>query len=277
MNTYSTPTLLKETLCNGKKIPLIIYEMNPMRDPNIRINHYRNIFKSESQLFNKTQILFREKKNLKKTRKRNRNIKSVKNKLYNSSYQKLFLRINYERPREIKNDDGVIISRHFRTLDINSREFPGQKIRSYYFSKKIPSQKKYFNIINNNNHFSGGNFFSTELKYPFNNNINNYNDSNNKIKKYDFFNNSNSNNIASKTIYANNKENNKFFNIENFNFKNINNRIFNINNKYDSQIIPPLIIYKRKSSNKRTNNGDIFYERKLLKLSNEEIKSNQFL
>lgn len=273
MNTYSTPTILKETLNNGRKIPLIIYEMNPMRDPNKRINHYRNIFKNESALFNKTQTLFNKKK-VKKASQRKRNIKSVKNKLYNSLYQNLFLRINYERPREIKNEDGVIISRHFKTLDINSKDFPKQKIRKYYFSNIIPSQKNHINIINNKNHFRGGNFFSTAIKYPLNIYNKSYNEDN-KIKKYDSFTNSNSKNIFGKSINAINKGNYQIFNIENYDFKNINHRNFNINNKYDSQVIPPLLNYKNKNSNKRIKN-DIFYTKKLLKLNNEEKKRDQY-
>ena len=169
MNTYSTPTMIKETLSNGGKIPVIYYQMNPLRDPNKRINHYRNIFQNEtsSSLFNKTQISFKNLKSnttIKKLRKKKRDVKSFKNKLYNSFYQQLFLRINYERPREIINENGIIISRHFRTLDINSKEYPGQKIRSFYLNDKIPTKKK-------NNYSNKGNFFSTEIRYPLNRNI----------------------------------------------------------------------------------------------------------
>ena len=140
MSTYSTPTIFKETLNNGCKIPIIFYEMNPMRAPSERINHYRNIFQNESPTYNKTQTLFRKQNKRKNYRKKKKDPKSAY-KLYNSKYQKLFLRINYDRPREIKNQNGVIISRHFKILDINSREYPPQRIMSYYFTNKVLTKK----------------------------------------------------------------------------------------------------------------------------------------
>ena len=33
MKSYCTPTLIKERLNNGEKIPLIFYELNPLRSP----------------------------------------------------------------------------------------------------------------------------------------------------------------------------------------------------------------------------------------------------
>ena len=71
MNTYSTPTIDKEFLSNGNKIAIIIYEMNPMREPNKRINRYRNIFQSESPLINKTQIVFKKSKKNEEKKKSN--------------------------------------------------------------------------------------------------------------------------------------------------------------------------------------------------------------
>ena len=228
MNTYSTPTIDKEFLSNGNKIPIIIYEMNPMREPNKRINRYRNIFQSESPLINKTQIVF------KKSKKNEEKKKAINNyKLYNSIYQKLFLRINYERPQEIKNEKGVIISRHFKSLNVNFKEYPEQKIRSYYLSNKNNSQKRI--IVDNNNYINNfkSNFFSTEIKYPLNKNSKNYNSE--KIKKYNPI---SSNHIFSKTSYNFNNINNKLFDVGNYN---INNQKKNEN--FKSQEIPPLLIY----------------------------------
>ena len=267
MNVYSTPTIIKETLSNGGKIPVIIYQMNPLRDPNKRINHYRNIFQNESPLFSKTQISFKNLKNinsLKKSRKKKRDVKSVKNKLYNSSYKQLFLRINYERPREIINENGIIISRHFRTLDINSKEYPDQKIRSFYFNDKIPTKKKI-------NYRNKGSFFSTEIRYPLNKNNENINVDINK-RKYNSI--SNSNNIFSKTVYASNNINNKFFNIENYNMKNINHKKFNVEKRHDSHEIPPLLIYNKKkiSNSIKKLNNDIYNAKNVFKVKKEEKK-----
>ena len=93
MNIYSTPTIIKETLNNGHRIPKILYEINPLRDPNKRINHYRNLFQNESSFFNKSQTLFKNIKKSKKWKKKDKH-KSIKNKLYDSLYRKLFVRIN---------------------------------------------------------------------------------------------------------------------------------------------------------------------------------------
>ena len=268
MKEYSTPTIIKETLSNGGRIPVIIYQMNPLRDPNKRINHYRNIFQNESSsLFNKTQISFKNLKNiktLKKNRKKKRDVKSVKNKLYNSFYKQLFLRINYERPHEIINENGIIISRHFRTLDINSKEYPEQKIKSFYLNDKMPTKKKI-------SYSNKGNFFSTEIRYPLNKNIKNINVDMNKIKYNSIY---NSNNNFSKTVYASNNINNKFFNIENYNMKNLNYKKFKVDKRHDSHEIPPLLIYKNKNSNsiKKLNN-DIYNVKNLFKVKYEEKKN----
>ena len=269
MSTYSTPTILKETLSNGHNIPIILYEMNPLRDPNKRINHYRNIFENESSFLNKTQTSFKKTKSTKKTRKKKEQPKSVNNKLYNSLYQKLFLRINYERPREIRNENGIIISRHFKTLDINSKVFPDQRIKSYFFSDKLPSQKKFIfndNIIQNNK-FSGSNFFSTEIKYPLNKNSKNKNVEIGINKKYNSL--SNLNNAFSKTVYISNNRNNKFFNIENYKTNNNNPKQFSDYNKFNSKGIPPLLIYKNSNSNSNSNkklNNDIDNTKNLFKV-----------
>ena len=39
--------MIKERLGNGDRIPIILYELNPLRDPNYRINHYRNDFNGQ--------------------------------------------------------------------------------------------------------------------------------------------------------------------------------------------------------------------------------------
>ena len=175
MNIYSTPTIVKERLGNGNKIPVILYELNPLRDPNYRINHYRNDFSAKLE---KSFQYFRNPK-----KKRNRKTKSAikaKSVLYNSYYAKLFLRINFERPREIKNEDGVIISRHFRSLYINSREYPKTKFKSFSFRNRPFREKINYNEINNKYKNYNGNFFSTEVK--FNNYLNKFPKSINNLK-----------------------------------------------------------------------------------------------
>jgi len=242
MSIYCTPTIIQETLNNGIKIPNLFYQMNPWRDPNKRINHYRSEFQKEAPS-NRTQTSFyssyasKKKKNISK---------SVKNNLYNSPYSKLFLRINYERPRQIFNEDGVIISRHFKSLDINSKVFPGPNINYYYLSNKLSSSKKYIfnnNIIKNNN-FTGSNFFRTEIK----------NIQDNKMNIPDYGNNIKNNqnyktiNHFNKTMYGNNNHyfnEYKWINIENNNINNFNNIInsnkFNVENIYNSRRIAPIV------------------------------------
>ena len=56
MNIYCTPTIFKEKLENGHKIPVILYELNPLREPNNRIHHYRNDF--DKQINNTFFALF---------------------------------------------------------------------------------------------------------------------------------------------------------------------------------------------------------------------------
>ena len=217
MYTYCTPSLLKETLTKGYKISNLFYEINPLREPNKRINHYRNMFQNESESpLNRTKTLFQKFKSNKK-RKKPKKVNSI---LSNSPYSDLFLRINFERPSEIKNEEGVIISRHFKSLDINFREFPKSKPRSYYFGNKISSANKYrFNerLLKNGN-YTSSNFFRTELKVP---NKNIY-----KINIPDFgmhsLNNpiNNPNNNFNKNLYISqnnnmNSNNNKFLNDEN--------------------------------------------------------------
>lgn len=278
MSTYSTPTLLKETLNNGRKIPTIFYQMNPLRDPNKRINHYRNNFQDDTNIMNQTQSFFRKAKELEKSKKKKNKSKMINNKLYNSLYSKIFLRINYERPREIKNENGVIISRHFKTLDINSKEYPEDKIKTFYFINKMEEKKYIFNnnIINNNN-FSGSNFFRTEIKVPTNKNIKNLNNDIETIKKYNSNSNSNSNinnNFFNKTGYSS-KWPNKFLNIENYK-TNSSLKKYSYNNKFKYEGIPPLLINKNKKSinkNKKLNN-DIDKVKTKFKFRYEDEKSN---
>ena len=242
MNMYCTPTIIQETLNNGIKIPNLFYQMNPLRDPNKRINFYRSEFQSEAPS-NRTQTSFyssylsKKKKNVSK---------SVKNNLYNSPYSKLFLRINYERPRQIFNEDGVIISRHFKSLDINSKVFPGPNINYYYLSNKLSASKKYIfnnNIIKNNN-FIGSNFFRTEIKNLPDNKLN-IPDYGNNIKNNPNF---KTINHFNKTFYGKNNhylDENKLINSENNNINNINNIItsnkFNLEKNYNSREMTPLV------------------------------------
>lgn len=167
MNTYCTPTLYNERLGNGDKIPIILYELNPSRDPNNRINFYRNNFNSKNKL-NKTLPYFTNQKKNKNTRA-TKSTKLTKNTLYKTFYSNV-LRINFERPREIINENGVIISRHFRSLNVNSREYPKTRIKIFSFRKN--SYRKGINDKSNKRNNYNGNFFSTEIKFHKNNNKN---------------------------------------------------------------------------------------------------------
>ena len=194
MSFYSTPTILKERLENGRKIPVIIYELNPLREPNSRIHYYRKDFNKKTD---KTFSFLNLKKN--KNKKKAKSVGKAKRILYNSFYANL-LRINFERPREIKNKDGVIISRHFRSLFINSREYPKANINIFSIKNKFTKERK-INFKNeaDKNKTYNGNFFSTQIKYNSNliknkRNFNNYQNEN-KI-----FNHENNNNF-SRTIY----------------------------------------------------------------------------
>ena len=195
MNIYCTPTIFKEKLENGHKIPVILYELNPLREPNNRIHHYRNDFDKK---IDNTLPYFNYHNN--KNKRKTKSVGKPKSVLYNSYYANLFLRINFERPREIKNEDGVIISRHFRSLFVNAREYPKTRIKSFSVKNKFSNNRK-INFKKEENKYKtyNGNFFSTEVKYNSNANKNkrNFNifQNGNKIFKNE------NNNIFSKTIY----------------------------------------------------------------------------
>ena len=84
--------------------------------------------------------------------------------LYNSYYANLFLIINFESPREIKNEDGVIIIRHFRSLFVNAREYPKTRIKSFSVKNKFSSNRK-INFKKEEIKYKtyNGNFFSIEV------------------------------------------------------------------------------------------------------------------
>ena len=69
---YCSPSLIKERLGNGDRIPIILYELNPLRDPNYRINHYRNDF---NEISDRTLPYLKKYNNLKK--KKNRKAKTA--------------------------------------------------------------------------------------------------------------------------------------------------------------------------------------------------------
>ena len=214
MNTYCTPTLYNERLGNGDKIPIILYELNPSRDPNNRINFYRNNFNSKNKL-NKTLPYFTNQKKNKNTRT-TKSAKLTQNTLYKTFYSNV-LRINFERPREIINENGVIISRHFRSLNVNSREYPKTRIKIFSFRKN--SYRKGINDKSNKRNNYNGNFFSTEIKFHKNNNknaknINLKNENTSVHYNYNYFftktfNNSKTNNFTT------NKSKNKLSSYEN--------------------------------------------------------------
>ena len=241
MNIYSTPTIVKERLGNGNKIPVILYELNPLRAPNSRINHYRNVF---SEKMDKTLPYFNKPKKVNK--RKTKSAGKAKSVLYNSYYANFVLRINFDRPREIKNEDGVIISRHFRSLYVNAREYPKTKIKSFSFRNQVPKGKINFNELSNKYKTYNGNFFSTEVK--FNSNMNRYT-KNINLKNVNKINTNFLHNNLSKTMY-NSKVNNfltyqnkdKTNNNENSktNRNNIDKNINHKNNKNHFKI-PPLL------------------------------------
>lgn len=200
MSVYSTPTILKEELGNGKRIPIILYELNPLHDPNNRINHYRNVFDEKA---NKSFPYFKVPK--KKKNKKPKSAWKAKSTLYNSYYAKLFLRINFDRPREIKNDDGVIISRHFKSLYVNSKEYPKQKYRSFSLRKRLNNEKISFKERNHELKNYNENFFSTQIK--FNSNKNTFPKQINSLKNLNNLNIGMYHNIFSRTSYINNGNN----------------------------------------------------------------------
>lgn len=200
MNTYCTPTLYNERLGNGDRIPIILYELNPARDPKNRVNYYRNNFNSKDKL-NKTMPYYL---NQKKKNRKTKSAKITKSVLYNSFYSNV-LRINFERPREIINEDGVIISRHFKSLNVNSREYPKSMIKIISFKQKSGNKGiSMYNPIKKNHNYNG-NFFSTEIKYY--SNKSNKNAKNINLKNQNKAINYNYNNIFSKSFY-NTKTNN---------------------------------------------------------------------
>jgi len=242
MNIYSTPTIVKERLGNGGKIPVILYELNPLRAPNNRINYYRNIF---SEKMDKTLPYFNKPKKVNKKRK-TKSAGKAKSVLYNSYYANFVLRINFDRPREIKNEDGVIISRHFRSLYVNAREYPKTKIKSFSIKNQVPNGKINYNDLNHKYKTYNGNFFSTEVK--LNSNMNRY-PKNINFKNANKINNNYSHNDFSKTIY-NSKFNNfltyhnndKINNIENSKTnRNTSDKNMNQKNNKHHFKIPPLL------------------------------------
>lgn len=242
---YSSPTILKETLYNGRKIPNVFYEMNPLREPNKRIDHFRVDFRSDSFVMNKTQSFFRKAKESAKTKpKKIKKEKNTKNKLYNSLYSKFFLRINFDRPREIRDELGVIISRHYKSLDINSKEYPDNIIRTFYFNKYPPPKKYIFNnkIINNND-CGNSNFFRTEIKIPINKNNKNIDADNDRKKKYNSF-----VNLNNKNFYEHYSSNNSIYT------NNIDSKRFVYKDKFNFQGVPPLLVNSN-NKNKDTTNG----------------------
>lgn len=227
---YCSPSLIKERLGNGDRIPIILYELNPLRDPNYRINHYRNDF---NEISDRTLPYLKKYNNLKKKKNRKAKTAGKTKSLYNSIYSNYVLRVNFDRPREIKNEDGVIISRHFRSLYINAREYPKSTIRSFRFDKRPSKRKINFNDIINRNKNYNGTFFSTEVKFNSNKNYKNFNNvkNENRISSYEYH-----NDKFSKTIYST-KYNN--FLIE----QNRNKFTNNIENTKNSNIISSKNLY----------------------------------
>ena len=241
MNTYCTPTIFKERLGDGRKIPIILYELNPLRDPNFRINYYRNDFNCRDKLDRTLPLFINPKKKKNRKIKSARNVKSV---LHNSLYSKYLLRINFERPREIKNEDGVIISRHFRSLYINSKEYPKSKINSFSFDKTNSNRKVNFNDLNNKYKSHYGNFFSTEVKFNSLLNktskyINNLKNGNNLKELYFFNHDFSKTSFSTKTNnYLTNKSRNHNENTKNNNLNSTKNS--KKRSKYQNKVSPLL-------------------------------------
>lgn len=287
MNMYSTPSILKETLNDGHKIRNVFYEMNPLREPIKRIGYYRINFRNDSFVMNKTQKFFRKNKESPKTKPKLKKIKKAKtakstakkNKLYNSYYSKFFFRINYDRPREIRNELGVIISRHFKSLDINSREYPENIIRAYYFNNNPTPLKKYIlnNKLSGNNDCGHSNFFRTEIKLPNNKNNKNIDADIERLKKYNPIN--NLNNIINKNAISQNGT--KIYSYENYssnsnsnNTNYINSKKFMNKDKSNYQGVPPLLVSNKNSINSSKKlNDNIDKEKRKYVFQYEEEKS----
>ena len=152
MSIYSTPSIIKETLGNGGRIPFLFYIMNPMREPAKRINYYKNLFRNE-------------KKEVKVPKKK---IKSVKKMLFPNLFKsKVYMKIKYNNSlKNLVENKRKIINKHFKSLLINSKKYPNSKIQVFSIKEKPPDKVQDKGTLNS----TGCNFFSTEIKI-INNNI----------------------------------------------------------------------------------------------------------
>ena len=173
MNSFYSPSLTKETLTNGKKISNLLYVMNPLREPSKRIRHFQLLFSKEdednSQVFYQTPRINKI-PTYNKTIPKRKNLKIKKHKAFSNKFFKFY----YQRPSDIFDKRGVIVSRHFKPLELNNKTFPENQIKYQSFSDKgINIKKKIYN--NTLSNFKYRTFFDTEIKVPFENHSKNFN------------------------------------------------------------------------------------------------------
>lgn len=213
-NRFIHPLLYNEKLNNGKKITNLTFIMNPFREPINRINHFKYLFEKKD-LINGTGAK-NNKEYYIKSQKPKQDEYSYHLKVKENQIPNFFKNLCKRRIRDIHNKNGVIISRHFRVMNINSREFPEEKKRQISSALSISkiknnrSKNHSVDLMKNNNRF-----FSTELN-SFDNRFIGNNNNNLNILNNNFINigngnnyftpiNQNGNNI--KSFYIGNKKN----------------------------------------------------------------------
>lgn len=162
-NKFVFSNLYRENLNNGRKISNITFVMNPFREPATRINHFKYLFE-EKNLINGRGV-----RNDKEYIISNQNPKkgeySYHRKVKENQIPNFFENLCKRRIRDIYNKNGVIISRHFRVININSKEFPEERRRgissALIVSKINNSRSKNKSIDTVKDSYNP--FFSTEL------------------------------------------------------------------------------------------------------------------
>lgn len=164
-NRFIHANLWGEKLNCGKKITKISFMMNPFREPENRINHYKYLFERKNLINGKGVRNDKEYKT--KYNRPKKDEYSYHLKVRKEQIPTFFQNLCKNRIRDIYNKDGVIISRHFRVMNINSREFPEERkrnIASALYSvnlSKIKSKTRSAETVKN----KYNKFFSTELNF----------------------------------------------------------------------------------------------------------------
>ena len=162
--------MTKETLSNGKKISNLLYVMNPLREPSKRIHHFQLLFSKEDN----TEVYYQTPKinKISTLNKKNQKLKNI-NKKKKKTFSKNFFKFYYQRPSDIFDKKGVIVSRHYKPLELNNKTFPKSQMKYQSFSDKGINIKNslYSNTSTNRKYRS---FFDTEIKIPINNQNKNF-------------------------------------------------------------------------------------------------------